>query len=78
MYDDLSIDHFMEGLKKRNPGEPEFHQAVFEVVESVIPFILENPKYQKAGIIQRMTEPDRNPRLRRERTGKAGGPELWR
>jgi glutamate dehydrogenase (NADP+) len=59
MYDDLSIDHFMDGLKKRTPGETEFHQAVFEVVESVIPFILENPKYQKAGIIQRMTEPDR-------------------
>jgi glutamate dehydrogenase (NADP+) len=59
MYDDLSIEHFMEGLKKRTPGEPEFHQAVFEVIESVIPFILENPKYQTAGIIQRMTEPDR-------------------
>ncbi|MFT4614515.1 MAG: glutamate dehydrogenase (NADP+) [Bacteroidia bacterium] len=59
MYEDLSLDHFMVGLKKRNPGEPEFHQAVYEVAESVIPFILENPKYQQAGIIQRMTEPDR-------------------
>lgn len=59
MYDDLSLDHFMQGLKKRTPGEPEFHQAVYEVAESVIPYILENPKYQKAGIIERMTEPDR-------------------
>lgn len=59
MYDDLSVDHFMDGLKRRNPGEPEFHQAVFEVAQSVIPYILENPKYQKAGIIERMTEPDR-------------------
>ncbi len=59
MYEDLSLDHFMEGLKKRTPGETEFHQAVYEVAESVIPFILENPKYQQAGIIQRMTEPDR-------------------
>ncbi|MBL4827452.1 MAG: NADP-specific glutamate dehydrogenase [Spongiibacteraceae bacterium] len=58
-YDKLSLDHFMVGLKKRNPGEPEFHQAVFEVAESVIPFILDNPRYQTAGIIQRMTEPDR-------------------
>ncbi|WP_053981872.1 NADP-specific glutamate dehydrogenase [Marinagarivorans algicola] len=58
-YNNLSLDHFMAGLKKRNPDEPEFHQAVYEVAESVIPFILENPKYQKAGIIQRMTEPDR-------------------
>ena len=48
MYDDLSLEHFMIGLRKRNPGEIEFHQAVYEVAESVIPFILENPKYQKA------------------------------
>lgn len=59
MYENLSIDHFMDGLKKRTPGETEFHQAVFEVVESVIPFILVNPKYQAARILQRMTEPDR-------------------
>ena len=50
MYEELSLDHFMHGLKKRTPGEPEFHQAVYEVAESVIPFILKNPKYQKAGI----------------------------
>ncbi|MFA7553977.1 MAG: NADP-specific glutamate dehydrogenase [Spongiibacteraceae bacterium] len=59
MYENLSLECFMEGLKKRNPGEPEFHQAVYEVAESIIPFILDNPKYQQAGIIQRMTEPDR-------------------
>lgn len=59
MYSDLSLDHFMEGLRKRNPGESEFHQAVYEVADSVIPFIKENTKYQKAGIFQRMTEPDR-------------------
>ena len=59
MYDDLTLDHFMLGLKKRNPGETEFHQAVYEVAESVIPYILKKPKYQKAGILERMTEPDR-------------------
>jgi glutamate dehydrogenase (NADP+) len=59
MYDDLSLEHFMEGLIKRNPGETEFHQAVYEVAESVIPFIIENPRYRQAGIIERMTEPDR-------------------
>ena len=59
MYSDLSLDHFMEGLVKRNPGEPEFHQAVYEVAESIIPFILENPRYQHAAILQRMTEPDK-------------------
>lgn len=59
MYADLSLEHFMSGLKKRNVNEPEFHQAVYEVAESVIPYILENPKYQYAGIMERMTEPDR-------------------
>ena len=59
MYDDLSQEHFMEGLRKRNPGETEFHQAVYEVAESVIPFILDNRRYQDAAILQRMTEPDR-------------------
>lgn len=60
MYSDLSLVHFMDGLKKRNPGEVEFHQAVYEVAESVIPFILDNPVYQHAAILQRMTEPDRS------------------
>jgi glutamate dehydrogenase (NADP+) len=59
MYQDLSLDRFMRGLKKRNPGEPEFHQAVYEVAESVIPFILDHTKYREAGILERMTEPDR-------------------
>lgn len=60
MYHQLSLEHFMEGLKKRTPGETEFHQAVYEVAESVIPFILRNPKYQDSGILQRMAEPDRS------------------
>ena len=59
MYENLSLEHFMDGLIKRTPGEEEFHQAVHEVAESVIPYILKNPKYQQAGILQRMTEPDR-------------------
>ncbi len=53
------VEQFMRGLKKRNPGETEFHQAVNEVVETVMPFVLENPKYKKAQILERMTEPDR-------------------
>ncbi|QDU09027.1 NADP-specific glutamate dehydrogenase [Gimesia aquarii] len=54
-----NVDDFMSGLIKRNPGEPEFHQAVREVAESIIPFVLENKKYQEAQILERMTEPDR-------------------
>ena len=53
------VDKFMSGLIKRNPHEYEFHQAVREVTESLMPFILENPRYQDAQILERMTEPDR-------------------
>ncbi len=55
----LSIEEFMLGLTKRNPHEPEFHQAVREVAESVIPFINQNPQYIDTRILERMTEPDR-------------------
>ena len=53
------VQQFMNGLVKRNPGEPEFHQAVQEVVETLMPFCLENRKYADARILERLTEPDR-------------------
>ena len=53
------IEQFMRGLRRRNPGEPEFHQAVEEVVQWIIPFCHENPRYQEDQILERMTEPDR-------------------
>ena len=53
------LDCFMSGLRKRNPGEHEFHQAVEEVAETLMPYILEHPEYEKAQILERMTEPDR-------------------
>ena len=56
---ELTLENFREGLVKRNPGEPEFHQAVMEFAEFVIPYINANPKYLKAKILERMTEPDR-------------------
>lgn len=52
-------ERFMHGLVRRNPGEEEFHQAVEEVVESVMPFVDEHPEYRRAQILERMTEPDR-------------------
>ncbi|MBV7338839.1 NADP-specific glutamate dehydrogenase [Chloroflexi bacterium TSY] len=55
----MELGPFMQGLKRRNPGQPEFHQAVHEVAEKVIPFINANPQYEKAQILERMTEPDR-------------------
>ena len=41
------LDKFMAGLEKRNPGEPEFHQAVQEVAETLIPYIDANPVYRR-------------------------------
>jgi len=43
----------------KNPSEVEFHQAVHEVVESLIPFIEEHPQYSEAKILERMVEPER-------------------
>ncbi|MCK4994503.1 MAG: NADP-specific glutamate dehydrogenase [Candidatus Omnitrophica bacterium] len=53
------IKQFMEKLIEKNPSESEFHQAVLEVVESVMPFIEKNPKYAKAKILGRIVEPER-------------------
>ena len=53
------VEEFMAKVIAKNPGEKEFHQAVQEVVETLMPFIEENPKYLKAKILERMTEPER-------------------
>lgn len=53
------IDEFMQRVRTKNPGEPEYHQAVLEVAESVIPFMEENPRYKKARILERIVEPER-------------------
>lgn len=53
------LEEFMNGLIRRNPGEPEFHQAVHEVAQHIIPYVEKNPKYEAAQILQRLTEPDR-------------------
>ncbi len=50
---------FMKGLKKRNPYEVEFHQAVAEVATSVMPWYLQHEAYRRAQILERLTEPDR-------------------
>jgi glutamate dehydrogenase (NADP+) len=53
------VTDFMKRIKKKNPYEPEFHQAVTEVAESLLPFIEEHPKYKTAKILERIAEPDR-------------------
>jgi glutamate dehydrogenase/leucine dehydrogenase len=56
---DPKVQQFMTMIKGRNPGENEFHQAVQEVAESLIPYIEENPKYKFAKILERIAEPER-------------------
>jgi glutamate dehydrogenase (NADP+) len=56
---DPRVQQFMAMIKAKNPGENEFHQAVHEVAESLIPFIEENPKYKHAKILERIAEPER-------------------
>ena len=67
-----AISEFMDWAKARNGAEPEFIQAVHEVAESVIPFIEENPKYKKARILERITEPERTIMFRVSWTDDAG------
>jgi glutamate dehydrogenase (NADP+) len=54
-----SVEKFMAGVVAKNPAQSEFHQAVHEVAESVLPFIEKNPHYQKAKVFERMVEPER-------------------
>ena len=72
---------FMAGLKRRNPGEPEFHQAVREVAESILPLVAATPRYDEARILERLTEPDRIVTFRVAWEDDAGGVRVnraWR
>jgi glutamate dehydrogenase (NADP+) len=53
------VAQFMEGVIARNPGETEFHQAVHEVVESLMPVVDRHPEFRQAKILERMVEPER-------------------
>ena len=54
-----SVDLFLARLKKRDPDQPEFHQAVEEVLRSLWPFLEANPHYLTSGILERICEPER-------------------
>jgi glutamate dehydrogenase (NADP+) len=54
-----SVGQFLEQVAQRNPGQPEFLQAVTEVMESLWPFIEKNPKYAEFGLLERLVEPER-------------------
>lgn len=50
---------FMEKVQDRDPGQKEFHQAVSEVIESLMPYVKKHPKYQKYKVLERIVEPER-------------------
>lgn len=54
-----SAHQFLEHVAHSNPGQPEFHQAVSEVMESLWPFIAAHPKYAEHGLLDRLVEPER-------------------
>jgi glutamate dehydrogenase (NADP+) len=55
----MNLEKIMHDLEKKNPGQPEFLQAVREVLETIVDFVNENPQYDAHKIVERITEPDR-------------------
>ncbi len=53
------VERVLEDLKKRNPGEKEFHQAATEILLTLEPVINAHPEYEKAALLERFTEPER-------------------
>ena len=53
------VEEFMDHLRKRDPGETEFHQAVHEVIESVMPVLDHHPELREGNILRRIVEPER-------------------
>ena len=54
-----SATELLAHVRARNPGEPEFHQAVEEVLETLVPFLIKNPKYTQNALMERLLEPKR-------------------
>ena len=53
------VDDFMGDVEAKNPGEHEFHQAVREVVTSLVVVLQKHPEYRKENVLERMVEPER-------------------
>ena len=54
-----NLADFLAYVKARDPQQPEFHQAVEEVMESLWSFIAAHPQYAEAGLLERLVEPER-------------------
>ena len=76
------VNDVLQTVLQKNPGEPEFHQAVTEVLQTLEPVLARHPEYEAAGILERLTEPDRAIRFRVTWVGRrrqsAGKPRLPR
>ena len=54
-----NLEQFMQYVRDRNPGQPEFQQAVYEVMHSLWPFIQAHPRYRDSALLETLVEPDR-------------------
>ncbi len=66
------VESVYESVVRKNPGEPEFHQAVKEVLESLAPVVAKHPEYEAAGLLERIVEPERVIMFRVSWTDDAG------
>lgn len=55
----LSLESFLASVQKRDPNQPEFLQAVREVMTTLWPFLEKNPRYRDAALLERLIEPER-------------------
>lgn len=53
------VKEVFQSVKERNPNEPEFHQAVKEILDSLVPVLAQHSTYRKLGILERIVEPER-------------------
>ena len=53
------VDNVLKNLMEKHPAQPEFHQAATEVLESLRPVVDAHPEYEKAALLERLTEPER-------------------
>jgi glutamate dehydrogenase (NADP+) len=67
-----SLHSFLSALKSRDPDQPEFHQAVEEVFQSLWPFLSKNPRYARFSLLERIVEPERTVIFRVPWTNDAG------
>ena len=52
-------NRILEKAIEKNPNEPEFHQAMMEILPTLQPFVDEHPEYEQAGVLERLVEPER-------------------